>query len=428
MMTTPREKALLALYKVFYEGAYSNMAVKEALKGGLPATDKNFIAQLVYGTVRYKLTLDYIIEQSSDIKLKKMSKYVLVILRMGVYQMYYLDKVPESAAVNESVKLANKYAFRSKGFVNAVLRKTAKNKDTLEFPKDRIKYLSLKYSFTEEMVKKLSGLDFCEELLKSLNREPKTTIRINTLKGSELNIENAEFSPSPLYEYAGYVKGIDVAGSKEYNEGKFTVQDIGAMMPVLTLSPKPSEVCVDVCAAPGGKTTHMAELMQNKGKIYAFDIYSHKVELIKKNAERMGINIISAEVFDATNVYEPLIEKADKVLADVPCSGIGIISGKPDIKWNKEDVVKLPKIQLKILENASKYLKIGGELVYSTCTLYKEENECVIKEFIKNHNNFELVRIELPSPICHENEGYITLYPNITGTDGFFIAKMKRCR
>ncbi|MBQ7751917.1 MAG: 16S rRNA (cytosine(967)-C(5))-methyltransferase RsmB [Clostridia bacterium] len=420
----PREKALLALYDVFYDGKYSNMAVKDALKGEDTAKDKNFIAQLIYGTVRYKLTIDYIIEKNSDIKLKKMSKFVLLILEMGVYQICYLDKVPQSAAVNESVKLANKYAFRSKGFINAVLRNVAKNKDIIDFPTDRIKYLSVKYSFTEDMVKKLSQFDFCEELLQSLNKEPKTTIRINTLKCKELeNVEN-----SPLYEYAGYVKGLNVADSMDYNDGKFTVQDVAAMMPTLALSPKENEVCVDVCAAPGGKTTHMAELMKNKGIIYAFDIHQHKVELINKNAKRMGIDIIKAELFDATEVYTPLLQKADKVLADVPCSGIGIISGKPDIKWNKEDVSKLPEIQLKILENASKYLKIGGELVYSTCTLFKEENECVVNEFIKNNQNFELQKIELPSPLMQENSGFITLYPNFSGTDGFFIAKIKRCR
>ena len=425
-MVKPREKALLALYAVFFEGEYSNMAVKKALKGELSNTDKNFIAQLVYGTVRYKLTIDFIIEQNSNVKLRKMSKFVLLILEMGVYQLYYLDKVPESAAVNESVNLANKYAKRSKGFVNAVLHSAAKNKGAQEFPDDRIKYLSLKYSFTENMVKKLSELDFCEELLKSLNKEPQTTIRINTLKCKDLPIKNAEISP--LYKYAAYVKGLDVANSNEYKEGKFTVQDVGAMMPVLALSPKSGEVCVDVCAAPGGKTTHMAELMDNKGKIFAFDIYPHKIELINKNSARMGINIISAEVFDATKIYTPLIGKADKVLADVPCSGVGIISGKPDIKWNKDDTEKLPEIQLKILENASRYLKAGGEIVYSTCTLYKEENEGVIMDFLRRNKNFELVKIELPAPLGQENEGYITLYPNISKTDGFFMAKLKRCR
>lgn len=424
-MATPREKALLALYDVFYGGKYSNLAVKEQLSGDLSALDKGFITQLVYGTVRYKLTLDYIIGKNSDIKLKKLSKFVLLILEMGIYQLYYLDKVPQSAAVDESVKLAKRYAARSKGFVNAVLRSAAKNREALEFPEDRIKYLSVKYSFTEEMVKRLSELDFCEELLESLNKEPKTTVRINSLKCESL--ENAAFTPSEAYKYAAYVKGVDVAETAEYKEGKFIVQDVAAMLPSLALSPKPGEICVDVCAAPGGKTTHLAELMKNKGKIYAFDIHPHKIEIIEKNASRMGIDIITALCHDSTELYEPLCGKADKVLADVPCSGIGIIAGKPDIKWNKENIAELPKIQLKILETASKYLKAGGELVYSTCTIIKEENEGVIGQFLERNKNFRLVQIEVPSPVIKENDGFVTLYPNFTDTSGFFIAKLKRC-
>jgi 16S rRNA (cytosine967-C5)-methyltransferase len=425
-MISTREKALLTLYDVFYKGTYSNLALKEHLKGDIKSIDKGFITQLVYGTVRYKLTIDYIIGKHSDIKLKKMSKFVLLILEMGIYQIYYLDKVPQSAAVNESVHLAGKYAPKSKGFINAVLRSASSNKAFLEFPSDRIKYLSLKYSFTEDMVRHFADLDFCEELLESLNKEPRTTIRINSLKCKDCPIDNAQISP--LYKYAAYVKGLDVASSKEYRDGRFTVQDVAAMMPSLALLPKVGEICVDVCAAPGGKTTHLAELMENKGKIYAFDIHPHKVELINKNAHRMGIDIISAKCHDSLEIYNPLLEKADKVLADVPCSGIGIISGKPDIKWNKEDTCKLPEIQLKILQNASKYLKIGGELVYSTCTLYKEENEGVLEKFLKKNGNFELVSIEIPSPIIYKNSGYVTLYPNISDTDGFFIAKIKRCR
>ena len=424
-MATPREKALLALYDVAYGGKYSNLAVKGQLKGDMSALDKGFLTQLVYGTVRYKLTIDYIIEKNSDIKLKKMSKFVLLILEMGVYQLYYLEKVPQNAAVDESVKLAKRYAPRSKGFVNAVLRSAAKNKEKLEFPTDRIKYLSLKYSFTEDMVKRFSELDFSEELLKSLNKEPKTTVRINSLKCESL--ENPAFTPSDAYKYAAYAKGVDVAETAEYKEGKFIVQDIAAMMPSLALSPNPDEVCVDVCAAPGGKTTHLAELMKNKGKIYAFDIHPHKIEIIQKNAERMGIDIISAICHNSTELYEQLCSKADKVLADVPCSGLGIIAGKPDIKWNKEDISELPQIQLKILETASKYLKAGGELVYSTCTLIKEENEGVIEKFLAENKNFRLEKIEASSAIIGENDGFVTLYPNFTDTSGFFIAKLKRC-
>ena len=426
-MPEPRERALLALYDVFCGGKYSNMAVKERLNGDITGLDKSFVTGLVYGTVRYKLTIDYIIRKNSDIKLKKMSKYVLLILELGVYQIYFLDKVPDRAAVDESVKLAKRYAPRSTGFINAVLRASAKNKDSLSFPTGRIEYLSLKYSFTEEMLKKLSGLDFLEELLESLNAEPKTTIRINTLKGGGVSIENAEVTPSDKYKYAAYVSGTDIAATREYKEGKFTVQDVAAMMPPLALSPKAGELCVDVCAAPGGKTTHIAELMENRGKIYAFDIHQHKIDIINKNAKRMGIDIISAMLHDSTELYKPLAGKADKVLADVPCSGIGIISGKPDIKWNKEDISELPKLQLKILNIAAEYLKIGGELVYSTCTLLEEENEGVIMKFLEENKNFELSEIKVPSPVIGKNDGFVTLYPNFTGTSGFFIAKLKRC-
>ena len=425
-MANPRETALLTLYEIEYNGAYSNMALKDALSKGFSGLDKAFITNLVYGVVRRKLTLDYIISRYSKTKIKKMSKFVLLTLRLGIYQIYFMDKIPDSAAVNESVKLAKRYCGKSAGFVNGILHSVIRGRDTLEYPDDKVKFLSVKYSFTEEMVKEFMKYDFCEELLESLNKEPKTTIRINRLKGTDLKIEGAELEKSPLYEYARTVSGFDVSASKEYNEGKFIPQDIAAMMAVLALYPKSGETVIDMCAAPGGKTTHIAEIMENKGRITAFDIHPHKVEIIKKNAERMGIDIIDAREQDATELSEELKGTADKVLADVPCSGLGIIRRKPDIKWNKEDIRALPALQYRILENAAKYLKLGGELVYSTCTLNKRENEDVICEFVRNNKEYEFVKIELPDKLARENSGYITLYPNIDNTDGFFISKIKR--
>ena len=360
-MINPRETALLTLYEIEYKDAYSNMALKNVLKKDMTGLDKAFITQLTYGVVRWKLTLDYIISRYSKIKLKKLSKYVLLILRMGVYQIYFMDKVPESAAVNERVKLAKKYCNKSAGFVNGILHSVIRGREGLEFPKDRLEFLSVKYSFPKEIVKIFSGLDFCEELLDALNSEPKTTIRINRLKGKALEIEGAELLKAPLYEYAATVAGFDIAGSKEYNEGRFIAQDIAAMMAAEALSPKKGEVCIDLCAAPGGKTTHLAEIMGNSGEIFAFDIHPHKVELISKNSKRMGISIINAACHDACEIKEELVGKADKVLADVPCSGLGIIRRKPDIKWHKEDINELPLLQYRILENAAKYLKPGGE-------------------------------------------------------------------
>lgn len=423
-MINPREMALLTLYEIEYENAYSNMALKSALRGDMDSRDRAFVTQLVYGVIRRKLTLDYIISKYSKVKIKKLSKYVLLILRLGVYQLYFTDKVPESAAVNESVRLAKKYCGKSSGFVNGILHSVIRGRQTLEYPKDRTAFLSVKYSFPEEMVKYFEQFDFCEELLASLNEEPRTTIRLNRLKCDELTEIKAE--KCSLYEYARYIARTDVAGLTEYKDGKFIAQDVAAMMASEALCPKPDELCIDMCASPGGKTTHLAELMENKGRVMAFDIHTHKVEIICKNAERMGLSIIDAECADATIRQDELCGKADKVLADVPCSGLGIIRRKPDIKWNKEDISALPELQMKILENAASYLKPGGELVYSTCTLVKEENEGVICEFVKKHPEFEFVEIELPGPLMRENHGYVTFYPNIDGTDGFFISKIKR--
>ncbi len=425
-MVNARETALLTLYEIEYNSAYSNMALKEALISDVSGLDKAFITTLVYGVVRRKLTLDYIISRYSKTKIKKMSKFVLLVLRMGVYQIYFMDKVPDSAAVNESVKLAKRYCGKSAGFVNGILHSVIRGRESLEYPDDKVKFLSVKYSFTEETVKNFMQYDFCEELLEALNKEPKTTIRINRLKGTDFALANIELEKSPLYEYARTVSGFDISSSVEYKEGKFIAQDVAAMMAVEALGPKKGDHVIDVCAAPGGKTTHIAELMENEGRISAFDIHPHKVEIIRKNAQRMGISIINAEVNDAAVLSEDLIETADKVLADVPCSGLGIIRRKPDIKWNKENISELPALQYRILENAARYLKSGGELVYSTCTLNKKENEDVICEFVKNNKEYEFVKIELPGTLARENSGYITLYPNIDNTDGFFISKIKR--
>ncbi len=425
-MINQREIALLALYDIEFKNTYSNLALKNILTKDMTGKEKAFITELVYGVTRWKLTLDYIISKFSKVKLKKLSKFTLLILRLGVFQIYFLNKVPESAAVNESVKLANKYAAKSKGFINGVLHSVIREKENIEFPKEKMDFLSVKYSFPKEIIADLIDVPNIENLLDSLNKEPRTTIRINTLKCDSLEIANAE--DSKLYSFAKYVKGFDIANSKEYNDGKFIAQDIAAMMTSVALNPKPNDLCIDLCAAPGGKTTHLAELMGNKGKIFAFDIHPHKADIIRKNAKRMGIDIIEADTNDATVVMDELIGKADKVLADVPCSGLGIISRKPDIKWNKEDIKNLPKLQMKILENAAKYLKVGGELVYSTCTLLKRENEDIILAFVKNNPEFEFVKVELPEPLDRKNDGYITLYPHIDGTDGFFISKIKRCK
>lgn len=416
-MANPRETALRAIYDIEFNGAYSNMTLKKYLDG-TEERDKGFITALVYGTVDKKITLDYIISKLSKIKLKKISKYILIVLRMGIYQLKYMDKIPESAAVNESVKLARRYGHSaSAGYVNGVLRNAVKF--TIEYPEDNTEYLSVKYSFPMKLCEKWTadfGFEFTENLLNAFGTGAPLTLRPNTLKttAEELAgrlIENG--ISAQIHDAAVICSGFDVAHDTLYKDGFYTVQDIAAQTAAKILAPKPHETVIDMCAAPGGKTTHMAEIMNNEGKIYAFDVYEHKTELIKRNAERLGITIISACLSDGEKLNHKLEGTADKVLCDVPCSGLGIIRRKPEIKWNRENIQDLPQIQLKILTNGAKYLKRGGEILYSTCTIENEENEAVTGLFLRDNKDFEKI---------YEK----TFYPHIDNTDGFYICKMRK--
>lgn len=420
-MINAREIAMKVIYDVEFNGAYSNMALKKALADkDLTRQDRAFITSIVYGVIGKKITIDYVISKFSKLKLKKISKFILIILRMGIYQIMFMDKVPESAAVNESVKLAKRYGHgASAGFVNGILRNVLKNE--IEYPSDAIEYLSVKYSFPPYLCKKWTedfGYEFTEELLKGFTAEPKLNIRPNTLKTTAEDLAG-KFLKKGVNAMVkdGYIvsEGFDIAGDRLYREGFYTVQDAAAMCAAKILAPKEGETVIDMCAAPGGKTTHMAELMKNRGKIYAFDVHGHKIELIKKNAARLGITIIDSEISDGCVFDEKYREAADKILCDVPCSGFGIIRRKPEIKQNREDISRLPEIQRKILDNAAKYLKKNGEIVYSTCTIEKEENEAVTGGFLADNGNFEKL---------YEK----TFYPHIDNTDGFYICKMKRVK
>lgn len=437
-MINARDTALHILYDIEYNGAYSNIALKNEFgkKRDLETLDKAFITRIVYGVEKMKLTLDYIIECNSKIKIKKISKYILIILRMGIYQLKYMDKVPESAAVNESVKLAKRYGHgASAGFVNGMLRNIART--DVKLPKEELLNMAYKYSYPVDLCKKWCsdfGKDFTEELLAAMNEDSKITLRINTLKTTtdELLKSNSGFVKSELYENAVLCDGFDVGNSDIYKKGLVIAQDISAMMASQVLSPKVGSRVLDMCAAPGGKTTHMAELMKNKGEIVACDIHPHKVDIISENADRMGIDIINACCIDSCKDISAFHDSFDYVLADVPCSGYGIIKRKPDIKWKSDNIDDLLNISLIILTNAAKYVKIGGEIVFSTCTINKEENEERLSEFLRENPHFETVDIsdKLPSGLYHDTakQGHVTLYPNVDNTDGFFIAKVKRCR
>lgn len=420
-MINSREIAMKVLYEIEYEGAYSNMALKNALRHGeISHRDKAFITHLVYGVTDKKLTLDYIISKFSKIKLKKISKYILIILRMGVYQIKFMDKVPESAAVNECVKLARRYGHgASAGFVNGMLRNVVRS--DIEYPKDKIEYMSVKYSVPLWLCKKWIndfGYEFTNELLKSFEQSARVCVRPNTLKITEQELSdklNDEGNKAEVKNNLVYIEGFDIGNDELYKKGYYTVQDEAAYTAGKVLAPKSGETVIDMCAAPGGKTTHLAEIMCNKGEIFAFDIHEHKIAIIQKNAERLGISIIKTEISDGSVFNKKYAEKADKILCDVPCSGLGIIRRKPEIKWNRNEDDDFHSLQEQILLNASKYLKKGGELVYSTCTINKEENEEVTSGFLKENSNFEKL---------YEK----TFYPHIDNTDGFYICKIKRIR
>lgn len=447
-MDKVRETALKALYEIETKSAYSNLTLKKLLGNKqFDTRDRAFITELVYGTVTRKLTLDWIISRYSKTKPKKLSRWVLQILRMGTYQILFLDKVPASAACNTSVDLAKKYAKQSVGFVNAVLRNISRNNDknTLE-DVDALSIaekLSIKYSFpgylTEEWIT-VFGEDFTEQLLSSLLESPDFSVRINTLKTSrnalveELRNNGIETAPGRFLNEALYIKNVsNISSLDAFLEGRMTVQDESSMLVTTVLDPKPDEKVLDVCAAPGGKTTHIGQLMENRGRIDAWDIYDHKIDLINENAKRLGVEIIEASQNDALKFMEEAQDKYDRVLVDAPCSGTGIIRRKPDIKWKREkdDFGSLVEIQKKILYNSSRYVKPGGVLVYSTCSLDVRENEQIIAGFLSENRHYEAEPLAdcLPQALREKkgvNEGILRLYPHIDGTDGFFIAKMRR--
>lgn len=399
-----RNLAVKVLYRIDEEKAYSNIVLDEVLnlnREKLNNKDIGFISELVYGVTTWKLTLDCIIQKYSKIKLKKVSPIVKNILRVGAYQILFLDKIPKSAAVNESVNLCKKYSVKSTGFVNAILRKVDKEDLTeLEKIENDIERISKMTSMPEWIVKKLIaelGKEKAEKICKNSNIKPKMSLRVNKLKIAKeelvkrLEEKNIEIENGSLEDFI-YVNSVkNITNLEEYKEGLFTMQDESAALTALVLDPKEGEDILDCCSAPGGKTTYLAELMNNKGKITAWDLYENRLKLVDENARRLGIDIISTEANDATVLKEKYIEKYDRVLLDVPCLGLGVMRRKPDIKWQREekDVEEISNIQINILEVCSKYLKKGGKLVYSTCSILKEENDEIIEKFLKDNSNFK---------------------------------------
>ncbi len=426
-----RNIALKSLYEINIKQAYSNIVLDKFINENrekLSNLDINFISELVYGVVTWKLTLEYIIQKYSKTKIKKMSDWVKNILYLGSYQIIFLDKVPKSAAVNESVNLCKKYNFKSVGLVNAILRKIEKS-DYKEISNitNSITRISLKYSMPEWIVKKICdeyGEEETANICQNLNLRPNISVRINRLKGK------MDLGEKGILEDFRTITGTkNITKTKEYIEGNITIQDEAAGLSSFVLAPKEGEIVLDACSAPGGKTTYLAELMHNKGKIVAWDIYEERLKQVEQNAKRLGIDIIQTEVHDATKLKEEYVEKFDKILLDVPCLGLGVIRRKPDIKWNRqeEDIKEISDIQFNILKTCSKYLKRNGTLVYSTCSMLKEENDAIIEKFIKEEN-FETVNIEeqIPNEFSKITTKDMVQFLPSQKHDGFFITMLKK--
>ena len=390
--------------------------------------DIGFISELVYGVITWKLTLEYIVQKYSKIKIKKMSEWVKNILMLGSYQIIFLDKVPKSAAVNESVNLCKKYNYKSANFVNAILRKIEKSDyQNIDDIKEINKRISLKTSMPEWFVNKLIneyGAKEALEICNDLNLRPNNTVRINRLKG------NLEIGNQAILDDFRTITGTkNIVKMPEYINGNISIQDESAGLSSFILNPKEGETVLDACSAPGGKTTYLAEIMNNTGSIIAWDIYEERLKQVDENAKRLGINIIKTEVKDASIYDKAYDKKFNKILLDVPCLGLGVIRRKPDIKWNRneENIDEITKIQYQILKTCSKYLKDDGILVYSTCSILKEENINIIEKFLEEEE-FEIVDIsdKVKKDFKYVNEkNTIELFPN-EKHDGFYIACLKR--
>lgn len=444
-MDKARETAVRILQEVQENGAYANVALAQALRReDLNETDRRFVTELVYGAAKAGETLDWILRRYVNRPLRKIPPIIRQILRLGLYQLFYLNKVPASAACNTSVDLAKRYGHKgTAGFVNAVLRTAVREPEKAAFPRGKghaTEELALRSQHPQWLVKhwlKVFGYEETEKLCSFDNEQAGICLRANTLQNSReelldsLRLDGVEADPSRWVPEGIILRSH---GSLDrlapLQQGLAQVQDESSMLVAHVVGAKPEEFVIDCCAAPGGKTTHMAALMKNRGRILAGDIYEHKLARIEENARRLGIDIIETQLLDAREVGARFSGRADRVLVDAPCSGLGVLRRKPDARWHKqpEDIERLPELQLAILKSAAQSVKPGGVLVYSTCTIERNENQQVVESFLEADGDFELEKTGsfLPCPGSHSDEAMVQLYPQRDGTDGFFIARMKR--
>ncbi|MBQ6570523.1 MAG: 16S rRNA (cytosine(967)-C(5))-methyltransferase RsmB [Clostridia bacterium] len=444
-MGTGRRAAVEALIRIEKDGAYSNIVVGAVSKQfSLDSRESAFASALVYGVTERRITLEFILERYSKIKINKLDTAVKYIIFTALYQLLYMDKVPDSAAVNEAVKLCTLMKFGSaSGYVNGVLRSFLRDNKEIKYPDsgDFLKYNSVKYSCPVWLIRKWRGQygeKQCLQILESSLGNPPVYARVNTLKTDAeglIKTLNNEGVSAVKYKYLENCLILSDTGDIEklqsFKDGLFHIQDAASQLCCMMAGAKPGDTALDVCAAPGGKSFTTAQYMCNAGKLYSHDLFEHKLKLVDDGANRLGISVLEVSLRDAAGFDGNENESADLVLCDVPCSGFGIIRRKPEIKYKaKESISELTKIQSEILSASARLVKPGGKLMFSTCTLDRDENGTV-KRFLEAHPEFAPVPLELPQNIEHQirEENYeLTLFPGVYGTDGFYFALITRLK
>ncbi len=437
----PRGTAIKILNRIERSDAYLERLVDKELRAStMNELDKGLMNEIVTGVIRWRLKLDWILTGFFHGSFTKAETNIRNALRVAVYQILFLDRVPHSAAVNEAVEFMKRLRGQKvANQVNAILRNIIRSIDNIRYPdinEDRIQHLAVVESHPYWMAKRWVdrfGYDQTKQLLEANNRIPDLTLRINRLKIDfnyfldRLTEHQIQFQPSSYLKWFVRVQHMAGIGESEmYRQGFFVVQDESAGIPVVLLDPKPGDQVIDFCAAPGGKTTFIGELMKNMGGITAVDKYETRLNIVKSTCQRLGIANVH---FVAADAREISINQADKVLVDVPCSGLGVLAKKPDSKWKreKEDLTTLANIQRMILENASKHVKSGGALVYSTCTIEPEENEAIVRELLTNHPEFHIEPADqFVDPQLVTRDGFVETYPHLHGMDGSFSARLRK--
>ena len=430
---TPRALALSLLLRSESDNLYSNLILDTAIRRHtLSDADRGLLTALVYGVLEKKLTLDYIIDTLSDRSADKLDPDVRILLRMGLYQLRFMDRIPAHAALNETVSLAPK---RARGFVNALLRRYTRESEGIVWPdrgQEPVRHLSIRYSFPTPLCQKfidIYGFDRAERLLAAIDQTPLLTLRVNTCRTSveelsaRLTAAGTSVSPALHAPFALRLEGGNPTALPGFDTGDFFVQDEASQICVEAVDAREGMRVLDICACPGSKSFGMAIDMNNTGALSAFDLHENKLSLIEKGAQRLGLSNITVAARDGRD-FDPALEgTADRVLCDVPCSGFGVLAKKPEIRYKDlSDAARLPDIQLAIVENACRYVKSGGVLVYSTCTLFPEENEGNVARFLARHPEFSPMDFTVGD--LTSTAGMLTLTPDEHGTDGFFVAKL----